>query len=120
MLKSTRAAEYRCCSIRMFQYTDAAVYRRCGIQNLLQSELAQSRMIIWPPTERPAKFSFDLIDRQIIDTGKAQAHQTVLIELPVFVAIRAMPAAGFVMPLIGKLHCDAVELEALSSKTKGS
>ena len=53
-------------------------------------------------------FAVALLDRQIVDAGDPQAHQPVLIEFPVLVAVAAEPIAAVVMPFIGKAHRDAV------------
>src|SRR5438874_1309012 len=41
----------------------------------------------------------------------ARLHETMLVELPVLVAVRAEPLAGVVMPLVGEAHGDAVAVE---------
>src|SRR6185312_5027464 len=50
-------------------------------------------------------------DADVVDAGLASAHQAVLVELPLFVAIGAMPPAVGVMPLVLKAHRDAVAIE---------
>ena len=50
-------------------------------------------------------------DRDVIDAGLATAHQTVLVELPLFVAIGAVPLAVGVMPFVLKANGDAVVVE---------
>ena len=56
-------------------------------------------------------FAAALRDRKIVDAGDAQAHQAMLVELPILVAVAAKPAAAVVVPLIGKAHRDAVLAE---------
>src|SRR5664279_2209890 len=58
--------------------------------------------------KRPTELSFALVDRSVVDTGDTSAHQSVLVELPVFVAVTAKPLAGVVVPLVGEAHCNAV------------
>jgi hypothetical protein len=53
-------------------------------------------------------FALALGDRQVVDASEASAHQTVLVELPVFIAVRAEPVAAIVMPLIGKAYRNPV------------
>ena len=38
----------------------------------------------------------------------AHAHQPVLVELPVFVAVGTEPVAGVIVPLVRKAHGDAI------------
>jgi len=47
-------------------------------------------------------------DRQIVDAGEAALHESVLVELPVLVAVGAEPLSRVVVPFIGKAHGDAV------------
>ena len=56
-------------------------------------------------------FSFALLDRKIIDARDAQAHQAMLIELPVLIAIAAEPIPAVIVPLIGKADGDAIRME---------
>ncbi len=35
-------------------------------------------------------------------------HDAGFVELPILIAVRAIPIAGIVMPFIGEAHCDAV------------
>jgi hypothetical protein len=58
--------------------------------------------------ERPVVFTLALFDRQIVDAGDAQTHQTMLVEFPVLVAVAAEPVATVVAPLISKAYGDAV------------
>src|SRR5207302_7564222 len=76
-----------------------------------KSEFAQPRVIVGPPAERPMVLPLAFPDRQIVDAGDAQAHQTALVEFPVFVAVAAKPVAAVVVPLIGETHGDAVVAE---------
>ncbi len=39
-------------------------------------------------------------DGEVVDAGEAPTHQAVLGELPVLVAIRAVPVAGIIVPLM--------------------
>jgi len=53
-------------------------------------------------------FALRLLDWQIVDGSKPQAHQPVLIELPILIAILAKPIPGVIVPFIGKAHGDTV------------
>jgi hypothetical protein len=55
----------------------------------------------------PVEFAFSSFNTQIIDAGVAGVHQSVRIEVPIFIAIGAIPLANVVMPFIGKAYCDA-------------
>ena len=59
----------------------------------------------------PSSTCARLFDWQIVDGSQPQAHQPVLIELPILIAIRAKPIPGVVAPFIGKAHRDMVPLE---------
>jgi len=65
-------------------------------------------VIIRTATKRPVIAALALRDRKIVDAGNAQAHQAVLVELPILVAVAAEPVAAVVVPLIGKAYGDAV------------
>src|SRR5260221_14717362 len=73
-----------------------------------QPEVAQRGMIVGPATRRPMVFPRILADRQIVDAGDAEAHQSVLVEFPVFVTVAPEPVAAVVVPLISKAHCNPV------------
>ena len=55
-------------------------------------------------TQRPAVLAVRFLNREVINTRNATTHKTVLVELPVFVAIRAKPIERIVMPLVGKAY----------------
>ena len=66
------------------------------------------RMIVGAAAERPVILPLAVLDRRVVDAGDAQAHQALLVELPVLVAVAAKPVAAVVVPLIGEAHGDAV------------
>ena len=68
-------------------------------------------MIVRPPAQRPVVLALALRDRQVVDAGDARAHQAVLVEFPVLVAVAAEPLAAVVVPLVGEAHGDAVLAE---------
>src|ERR1700730_3256850 len=74
--------------------------------------LAQTRHISRSRARRgPVKAAVLLRNRDIVDAGFAPAHQAVLVELPLLVAVGAMPLPGIVMPFVLKPHRDAVLIE---------
>src|SRR6516162_1229866 len=68
-------------------------------------------MIGGPAPQRPVILAFAFFDWQLVDAGDAQAHQPVLIELPVLVAIAAKPIAAIVVPFVGEANRDSVLAE---------
>src|SRR3984957_6350243 len=68
-------------------------------------------MIVRTAPECPVILALRLLDWEIVDGSKPQAHQPVLIELPILIAIRAKPIPGVIVPFIGKAHGDTVSLE---------
>jgi hypothetical protein len=56
------------------------------------------------------EFLLGLSNRPVVDAGQPQVHETVVIELPVFVAIGAKPVASVIAPLISKTHSDATPI----------
>jgi hypothetical protein len=65
-------------------------------------------MVERPRAERPEILSLLFLNQQIIDAGVARRHQTLFIELPVFIAVRAKPVSGVVMPLIDETNGDPI------------
>src|SRR3984893_3498521 len=82
-----------------------------GRRKPLEAKIAKPRMIIRTAPWCPVILALRLLDRQIVDGSKPQAHQPVLIELPIFIAIRAKPIPGVIVPFIGEAHGDTVSLE---------
>src|SRR5882672_3010604 len=72
-----------------------------------KSEVRQPRMLIRPPSERPAKQTLFFLDRQIVDAGKPPHHVTGVVELPIFVAVATKPVVRVVVPLVREPHRDA-------------
>src|ERR1051325_397306 len=67
-------------------------------------------MLIGPPAQGPVVFALACSHRQIVDARDATLHEPALIELPVLVAVGAIPVAGIVMPLVGETNCNAIAL----------
>src|SRR4051794_469542 len=77
-------------------------------ERALQTEFAEPGMVVGPPTLRPVVEPVALGDAQVVDAGQSPAHQAVVVELPVLVAVGAEPVAGVVVPLVGEPDGDAV------------
>lgn len=52
--------------------------------------------------------AFGFLDWEIVDAGDASAHQSLLIEFPILVAIATEPITAVVMPFVSKPYRDAV------------
>src|ERR1700722_7194653 len=68
-------------------------------------------MIVRTTAERPVIKTVLFLDRQIVDAREAHAHQTVLVELPVLIAVAAKPASRIVAPFVGETNRDAVVMK---------
>src|ERR1700733_8868731 len=53
------------------------------------------------------KETFALLNREIVNTGVAVMHNPAVVELPVFISVRAEPLPGCVMRLVRETDCDA-------------
>src|SRR5262249_38017584 len=73
-----------------------------------EAQVAEPRMVVGAAAERPAILALALLDRHIVDARDAQAHEALLVELPVLVAIAAEPVTAVVVPLVSEAHRDAV------------
>src|SRR5215469_6381642 len=54
---------------------------------LSKSEIAQGRVIVRTATERPVVATLALLNWKVVDAGNPQAHQAVLLELPILIAV---------------------------------
>src|SRR5271165_1561252 len=75
-----------------------------------KTQFTQSGVCVWTPSERPLIFAFRLFDCQIIDGSESLLHQTVTVELPVFVAIGTKPVAVLVAAFVSETDCDAISI----------
>src|SRR5215471_8547073 len=64
-------------------------------------------MVIRTAPQGPAVLALSFLDRQVIDAGQTSAHEPILGELPVFIAIGPEPVARVIMPLIREAHRNA-------------
>src|SRR5579859_3389481 len=68
-------------------------------------------MVVGAAPERPVELAVGLGDRMLVDAGMTMAHQPVMVEFPVLVAIGAEPLAAVVVKFIGEAHRDAIAAE---------
>src|ERR1700685_2695260 len=68
-------------------------------------------MIIRASAQWTVILSLAFPDGEIIDAGKAPAHQPFIVELPVLVTVTAKPVAAVVVPFIGKPDGNTVVTE---------
>lgn len=59
-------------------------------------------MIVGTATQRPPILPIRLVDRQIVDARDPPSHETVPVELPVLVPVRAEPVPAVVAPFVGE------------------
>src|ERR1044072_1257778 len=67
-------------------------------------------MVIRPPAERPMEFAVARGNGKVIDARDATLHEPAIVELPVLVAVGAMPIARIVVPLIRETNSNAIPL----------
>src|SRR5579864_6145163 len=83
-------------------------WRRCRCISESEPHLSETWMIVGAAAEGPMKLALVGRDRQVVDAGVTNAHQAVLVELPIFVAIGTKPVAGVVVTFVCEAHGDAV------------
>ena len=54
----------------------------------------------------PEKLAGGLDNRHVVDAGLATSHQSTIVELPQFVAVRPVPLAGIIVPFVLETDCD--------------
>lgn len=59
----------------------------------------------------PVEATIGFGDGDVVDAGFAAFHQSVLVELPLLVAVRAIPLARFIVPFVLKPHRDSIVRE---------
>src|SRR5262249_18552925 len=67
-------------------------------------------MVVRPPSEGPVILPVGGGDREIVDARDPAPHETLVVELPVLVAVRPEPVPRVVVPLVREAHGDAVAL----------
>src|SRR6266849_5856150 len=74
----------------------------------LQPDLRQAGVIVRPTTEWPEVLALGLSNGQVVDTRIAAPHESVAVELPVFVPVRSEPVTTVVVPLVREANRDAI------------
>src|ERR1700722_2857038 len=68
-------------------------------------------MIVGPPAERPAELPVAFSNGKIVDAGVPDPVETVLIILPVLIAVGTKPVTRIVPPLVRETNCDVISRE---------
>ena len=68
-------------------------------------------MCIRTAAEWPVKFTLRLPNRKIVDACVPQPHQTMVIKLPVLIAVGAEPIPGVIATFVSEANGDAVARE---------
>src|SRR6185503_7270489 len=67
-------------------------------------------MLVRAPARRPMVLALASGNGQIVDARDATLHESAIVELPVLVAVGAIPIARIVMPLVREPNGNAVAL----------
>src|SRR6266403_6002260 len=68
-------------------------------------------MAVRTSANRPAILPVRFPEGKIVDAGQPQPHQAILVELPVLVAVRAVPIPRVIVPLIREADCNPMSPE---------
>src|SRR3954468_6711063 len=71
-----------------------------------QAQRGQPGVVVRAAAERPVELAIPLVDPDVVDAGLAAAHQAVVIELPLLVAVGPEPGAGRVVRLVDEAEGD--------------
>jgi len=83
-----------------------------GVWEPLETKLGKSGVTLGTRSKRlPEKLPLFSPNWDIIYAGLAAAHQSILIEFPLLIAVRSEPIAGVVVPFILKANGDAIVVE---------
>src|SRR5258708_2718327 len=77
-----------------------------------ESRLRQAGMTAGARAKRPMEFALGLHDTDMVDARLASSHQAVVSELPLLIAMGAIPIAAVVMPFIGKANSNPVAVKS--------
>src|ERR1700722_4394373 len=65
-------------------------------------------MVVGPTSKRPVVSALMFSDREIVDAGDTDRHETALGKLPIFISVAAKPIAVGVVPFVGKSYRDPI------------
>ena len=65
-------------------------------------------MVVGSLSERPVILAVCRCNGQIVDARHSTAHQSVLVELPVFIAVGSEPVSRIIVEFIGETHGNAI------------
>lgn len=77
----------------------------------LKSKLGEPGIVLRTRSERPVIKPFFLVDGHIIDGGITAAHDAVLVVLPVFISVGAIPVPGIIMSFVSETYSDTISAE---------
>src|SRR5215472_7754343 len=74
-----------------------------------QPQITQAGVIRWPGAAAiPMVLPVSLTNWQVVNAGDSTAHKSLLVELPVFIAIGSEPVSRVVVEFVSKTHGDAI------------
>ena len=65
-------------------------------------------MILGTMTQYPVVLAIALLNWQVIDAGNTPPHESVFVELPIFITVGTEPVAGIIMPFVSKPDSNSV------------
>src|SRR5580704_2959549 len=81
---------------------------RFFLDNVLKAQVTQPRVVFGTSTGQPLKFAVGFQNGKVVDRREPRGHEPVVVELPVLIAIGAIPVTRVVVPLICKPDRDPV------------
>src|SRR3984957_16019159 len=76
-----------------------------------QPEVVEPGMVVGTAADGPVVEAVGVFDGEVVDAGEAPQHEAVRVELPVLVAVGAVPLAGVVVAFVGEPYGNAVSVE---------
>src|SRR5262249_32524067 len=89
----------------------SAIWSRGSRRRGSEAQIAETRVIVRPAAERPVVLAIGSRDREVVDAGEPHAHEPLVVELPVLVAVGPEVLAAVVVPLVREAHGDPVSGE---------
>ena len=76
-----------------------------------EPEIAQAGMLVRPPPQRPVELPVAFRNGEIVDAGVPHPVETVLVILPILIAIGTKPVPRIVPPLVRETNRDVISSE---------